>query len=216
MSKAAIRSPLGWILLASAWAAVLFLAEWNIVRAGPDDSPDDVTRTPVVFSGGHETLGVDHGRPVILIAAALGVKPEIFREAFSHVHPAGPGSGGPTDAEARANKAALMKALAKYGVTDERLNAVSNYYRYPPGRGHIWKNRSASVNALVKSGKIVGYEILDGGAGYTSPPTFSVPGIPDVGADVQISFGKDMPTNGSVASITVLQKDDTNNAQDSN
>ena len=93
-------------------------------QAGPKPPPPGVTRVPVVFSGGHDTVPVDHGRPVVLIAAALGVKDEVFREAFSHVHPAGPGSGGPTGEEARANKAALMKALGKYGITNERLDAV--------------------------------------------------------------------------------------------
>ncbi len=68
-----------------------------------------------MFSGGHETEGVDRGRPVKLIAAALGVPPQVFRETFTHVHPAAPDSGGPTDAEARANKAALMNALSSTG-----------------------------------------------------------------------------------------------------
>ena len=165
--------------------------------------PPDVTRVPVVFSGGHETAGVDHGRPVILIAVALGVAPEIFREAFSHVHPAGPGSGGPTDAEARQNKAALMNALGKYGVTDERLNEVSNYYRYPPGRGGVWKNKAAAANALVKDGAVIGYEVISGGSGYTSLPTIAVPNLPAAAARVELSFGKDLDSNGAVTAITV-------------
>ena len=166
--------------------------------------PPDVTRVPVVFSGGHETEGVDHGRPVILIAAALGVAPEVFREAFTHVHPAGPGSGGPTDAEARQNKAALMDALGKYGVTDERLNEVSNFYRYPPGRGGGWKNKAATANALVKDGAVIGYEITGGGSGYTTPPSVTVPNVPTAAAKVELAFGKDMDGNGAVAGITVL------------
>ena len=170
----------------------------------PTSAFAQVTRVPVVFSGGHETEGVDHGRPVILIAAALGVAPEVFREAFSHVHPAGPGSGGPTDAEARQNKAALMNALGKYGVTDERLNEVSNYYRYPPGRGGLWKNKAASANALIKDGAVVGYEVTSGGSGYTSPPTVTVPNLPAAAAKVELSFGKDMDSNGAVTAITVL------------
>src|SRR5581483_6178092 len=40
---------------------------------------------PVVFSAGHETDPRDGGRPVALIAAALGVKPEVFRAAFRGV-----------------------------------------------------------------------------------------------------------------------------------
>ena len=168
-------------------------------------APPEGKRVPVVFSGGHETEGVDHGRPVILIAAALGVAPEVFRAAFRGVHPAGPGSGGPTDAEARANKAVLMSALGPYGVTDQRLNEVSNYYRYPPGRGNIWRNKPAVANALLKDGHVTGFEIVDAGAGYTSPPTVSVPGVTGVNAKVQLSFGLVLETNGAVSSITVAK-----------
>ncbi len=172
--------------------------------ADPASLPAGVTRTPVVFSGGHETERVDRGRPVILIASALGVVPEVFREAFTHVHPAGPGRGGPTDAEARQNKAALMNALAKYGVTDQRLNEVSNYYRYPPGRGGLWRVKAATANALVKDGAAVGFEIIDGGSGYSSPPSVSVPGVAGVNAKVGLAFGKVLEKNGAVASVTVL------------
>src|SRR5580700_3035865 len=86
------------------------------LRADPSSSVD-VTRVSVVFSGGHETDPRDGGRPVGLIAAALGVKPEVFRDAFSHIHPAAP-NVGPTGDEARKNKAALMEALGKYGITN--------------------------------------------------------------------------------------------------
>jgi Spy/CpxP family protein refolding chaperone len=167
--------------------------------------PPGVTRVPVEFSGGHETVPVDHGRPVALVAAALGVQDEVFREAFSHVHPAGPGSGGPTEAEARANKQALMSRLAQYGVTDERLNMVSNFYRYPPGSRNLWRNKPASANALVKDGAVVGYEITDGGYGYTTPPTVRVPGMDGVMAKVQLSYGKDFESNGTVSAITIAE-----------
>ena len=189
------------ILALSLGSATCFIT----AQDGPRPLPAGVTRVPVVFSGGHDTVGVDHGRPVKLIAAALGVKDEVFREAFSHVHPAGPGSGGPTDAEARANKAALMNALEKFGVTDGRLNTVSNFYRYPPGRGNLWKTRPATANALVKNGAVIGYEITSGGYGYTTPPTVSVPDIKGATAKVELSFGKDMETNGAVSAITVSQ-----------
>lgn len=171
--------------------------------AEPKELPAGVTRVPVVFSGGHDTEGVDHGRPVILIAAALGVKPEVFRETFSHVHPAGPGKGGPTDAEARQNKAALMEGLGKYGITNERINEVSNFYRYASWKGGIWKNTPAAANALVKNGDVVGYEITSGGAGYTTPPTVSVPDTKAASPKVELAFGKDMEANGSVSAITV-------------
>src|SRR4029079_7602033 len=125
------------------------------VHAESPTLPSGVTRVPVVFSGGHETEGQDRGRPVVLVAGGLGVKPEGFREAFSHVHPAGPGSGGPTGEEARANKAALMSALGKYGITNDRLDEVSNYYRYMRSNGEMWKTRNAVANALVKDGVVV-------------------------------------------------------------
>lgn len=148
-------------------------------------------------------MGVDRGRPVILIAAALGVTPEVFREAFSHVHPAGPNRGGPTDAEARANKSALMGALGKYGVTNDRLDIVSNYYRYMRSRGEMWKNKPATASALIKNGQIIGYQITDGGAGYSSPPSVTVPGFNSGAPKVELSFGKDLTTNGAVSKITI-------------
>ena len=165
--------------------------------------PPGVTRVAVVFSGGHQTVPVDHGRPVVLIAAALGVPDQVFRAAFSHVHPAAPGSGGPTDAEARANKQALMQALGKYGVTNERLNAVSNFYRYPAWEGRIWKNQAAQANALVKDGAIVGYEITAGGYGYTTGPTVSVPGFEGAAPKVTLLFGTNMASNGAVGAIAL-------------
>ena len=69
---------------------------WGLARGGdgPTTKPDGSKHVAVVFSGGHETDGRDGGRPVILIAAALKVKPEVFRAAFSGVHPAR--GGGPS------------------------------------------------------------------------------------------------------------------------
>ena len=177
------------------------LEEPNAIPAKP--LPEGVIRVPVFFSGGHDTNPVDHGRPVTLIAAALGVKDEVFREAFSHVHPAGPGRNGPTEAEAQANKAALMNALGKLGVTNDRLNTVSNFYRYSAWQGGIWKNKPATANALVKDGTVIGYEITSGGYGYTTPPTISAPDGKGVAAKVELSYGKEMERNGAVSAITL-------------
>src|SRR5579862_3361570 len=63
----------------------------------------------VTLSGGHETELRDHGRPVVLIAAALGVPPETFREAFSHVMPARAGEEPDPD-QVQRNKRALLSA----------------------------------------------------------------------------------------------------------
>jgi hypothetical protein len=186
-----------------ALAVVAMITATFSAQAESETLPSGVLRVPVVFSDGHETVAVDHGRPVALIAAALGVKDEVFRDAFSHVHPAGPGSGGPTGEEARQNKAVLMKVLGPYGITNERLDAVSNFYRYPPGRDGMWKTKPAMANALVKDGAVIGYEIVSGGAGYTTPPKVSVPGFSGVNAKVSLAFGQDLTTNGAVAGLTI-------------
>src|SRR4051812_21510440 len=75
---------------------------------------------PVVITGGHDIGPNDFGRPCTLIAAALGVKTDVFREAFSGVTPAR--GRGPTGDEARRNKDALMKVLAPHDVTNDRLD----------------------------------------------------------------------------------------------
>lgn len=171
---------------------------------GYSDEPasDAPTRVAVAFSGGHETVGRDRGRPVVLIAGALGVPAEVFREAFTRVHPAAPGTGGPTPEEARANKQALLQALAPYGITNERLDEVSNYYRYRRGRGQIWPTNPAVAYALVKKGRITGFVVTDGGSGYSSPPVVSVPGA-QVNTSVQLSLSQEFENNGAVASITL-------------
>ncbi len=160
-------------------------------------------RVPVVFADGYDTEGRDRGRPVVLIAAALGVPPEVFREAFTHVRPAGPGEGGPSPERARENKADLMSALAPYGITNERLDEVSNHYRYARERGERWPTKPAVAFALVADGTITGFEIADGGSGYSSPPTVTVPGFPQMKASARLTFGKEFDKNGSVAAITL-------------
>ena len=72
----------------------------------------------------------------------------------------------------------------------------------PPGRGGLWKNTPATANALVKDGAVVGYEITNGGAGYTTPPVVSVPGINGlVAPKVELTFGKELDHNGAVSAI---------------
>ena len=187
--------------------ALALIGAVTVVDAENKPLPPGVARVPVEISGGHETDPRDGsgGRPVILIAAALGVAPEVFREAFSHVRPAHR-DGGPTGDEARANKAALMSALGKYGITNDRLDEVSNYYRYRRDKGQMWTHRDAKANALVKNGSVVGYEIVDGGAGYSSPPLVTVPGVNDASAKAEVSYGKDLKTNGAIVSITVSRE----------
>lgn len=97
-----------------------------------------------------------------------------------------------------------MKALGKYGITNERLDKVSDYYRYMGRRGELWKNKPALVNALIKDGKIIGYEIVKGGSGYSSSPTISVSNHPEAMAKVELGFSTDLEFNGTISGITIL------------
>src|SRR5580704_7478757 len=135
----------------------------------------DEKKVPVSFSSGHQIGTKDFGRPIVLIAAALGVKPEVFREAFSGVTPAR--GRAPSGDEARANKAALMKVLAPHGVTNERLDEVSDYYRFQPQRGQLWPTAAAKAHAIVENGKIKRIVVTDPGLGYCSPPDVRVEGF---------------------------------------
>lgn len=156
-------------------------------------------RVPLTFSGGHATDPRDHGRPVVLVAGGLGVKPAVFRKAFSGVTPAR--NGRPTGAEARANKQALLKVLGPYGVTNERLDEVSDYYRYRPQDGELWKNTAAEGYAIVEAGKITKLVITRPGAGYSSTPEVTAEGFADVPLKATLRFSKDLKKNGSIASV---------------
>src|SRR5438552_11396179 len=99
MNRRTLTNSLQSIIPAAAIVVSVFSS-----HAESKELPKDVTRVPVVFSGGHETDLRDGGRPVVLIAAALGVTPEVFREAFSHVRPA-PAGREPEPGQVRQNKA---------------------------------------------------------------------------------------------------------------
>lgn len=160
------------------------------------------SRVAVVFSGGHETDPQDRGRPVALIAAALGVPPPVFRDAFRAVRPA-PAGTAPDRQRTQGNKAVLLAALGPYGVTNERLDAVSDHYRYQRSRGEHWPSTPATAYVLVKRGQVIGLVIVNGGSGYSSPPRVSVPGFPSISAAAQLSWSKDFDKNGAVSALTL-------------
>lgn len=156
----------------------------------------------LTITGGHETDPKDGGRPVVLIAAALGVKTEVFREAFSGVRPAKNGKPSPEDA--RRNKEALMKVLKSYNVTNDRLDEVSNYYRYQPQKGELWTNKPAKAHAIIEDGKVKRIVVTEPGAGYSSPPKITIPGMEKVELEVKLQFEKDLKKNGGIKSIEVV------------
>ena len=159
------------------------------------------TRLPVTFSGGHDTDPRDGGRPIVLVAAGLGVPTNVFRQAFSGVTPAR--NGAPSPEQARQNKSALMKVLAPYGITNERLDEVSNYYRYRPDRGELWKAVPARAEAVLENGAVKRIDLINAGAGYSSPPTATIKGVETARLIATLRFDKDLATNGSIAKIDV-------------
>lgn len=181
------------------WGAVLTLSAGIPSSTLAEAVP---IRIPVVITGGHETDPRDHGRPVALVAGGLGVTPGVFRQIFSGVHPVAPGSY-PDEGRARENKSVLLAALSRYGVTNQRLDTVSDYYRYQPGAGRLWPTRPASILAMVKNGEVTSFEVTDGGAGYTSVPTLSVPGVKFPPVRVEVSYSQDLRSNGGITAVTI-------------
>ncbi len=159
----------------------------------------------VTLKGGHETVAADHGRPIILIAAGLGVAPQVFRDAFIHVKPA-PIGQEPDPEQVRRNKEALLSALSKYGVTNELLDTVSNYYRYPPGRNNVWRSRTSEIEAIIVKNVVTGFKVVNGGSGYTSVPIISVAGHPEVKAVATVVYSKDLSKNGSISKVEIVKK----------
>jgi hypothetical protein len=158
-------------------------------------------KVPITITGGHETDPQDRGRPVVLVAAALGVKTEVFREAFRGVTPAR--GGRPSPEQARANKEALMRVLKPHGITNDRLDEVSNYYRYQPQRGELWKTTPASAYALVENGQIKRIVVTTPGSGYSSSPKLTLQGMANVPLKATLHFEKDLQKNGSISKIDV-------------
>ena len=124
------------------------------------------------------------------------MKPEIFREAFSLVNPAR--IGAPEPGRVHDNKRALLDALGKYGITNDRLDSVSDFYRYRPGADELWRNVNAEAYAIVANGKVTKLVITNPGYGYTTKPTATVDGKR---LETEIAFDKDVKKNGRVVRV---------------
>ena len=184
--------------------AVLVITAAVVAAECPTGSNDaNLTGVSVSISGGFKTDPRDNGRPVVLIASMLGVTPDVFREAFSGVTPAK--NGAPSKEQAQANKQALLKVLAPYGVTNEKLDEVSNYYRYKASLGETWPQTQATASAKVVDGKIV-ITITQAGAGYTSVPKVVIrQGNITYQGIATVAYTTDFKSNGSISAI-VIQK----------
>ena len=90
-----------------------------------------------------------------------------------------------------------------HGVTDERLDEVSDYYRYKPGKGNLWKTTPAKAYTVLEDGKVKRIVVTDPGSGYSTAPKAVVQGLEKMGLKVTIQFNKDFKKNGSISSIEV-------------
>jgi hypothetical protein len=50
---------------------------------------------------------------------------------------------------------------------------------------------------------VVGITITNPGSGYSSEPTVSVPGMPEVRVTAKLVFGKDFAKNGSIRELAL-------------
>lgn len=157
---------------------------------------------PAIVSNGFETDRRDMGRPVWLIAGALGVDPQIFRNAFSGVRPAR--GEEPSPDRVHQNKDALLRILRPYGITNDRLDEVSDFYRYQPGTDRLWTHSPAVIEAIVVNGAVKKFRIVKHGNGYNSSPTVTVPGIKGHFLALT-SNARSFETNGAVTSVTPIK-----------
>ncbi len=67
-----------------------------------------------------------------------------------------------------------MKSLGTQGVSNDRLDEVSDYYRFQPQSGKIWTHKPAKAHALIVDGKIERIVVTDPGHGYCSAPKIVV------------------------------------------
>ncbi|MEP6985895.1 MAG: hypothetical protein ABI970_09865 [Chloroflexota bacterium] len=94
--------------------------------------------------------------------------------------------------------------LAPYGITNEKLDEVSNYYRYKGSLGQTWPQTKAVAAAVVVDGKLTGLNITNAGAGYTSVPKVVVRlGNVTYTGVATLLYTDDFKTNGSITSISL-------------
>jgi hypothetical protein len=63
-----------------------------------------------------------------------------------------------------------MPGIQPHGVTNERLDQVSDYYRYRPQCNELWRNTPAKAHAVVEDDTVKRIVVAKAGSGYSSPP----------------------------------------------
>ena len=100
-----------------------------------------------------------------------------------------------------------MKVLSPLGVTNDRLDEVSNYYRYRLQRGELWTVTPAEAYAVVEDGKVKQIVVTNPGSGYSSAPKATVQGMDRIPLKVTIRFARDLKKNGAIASVEIGSPD---------
>jgi hypothetical protein len=209
------RSKIAALKFVAALALACAAATPPPTSTAPATNPTPTTNTskiPLTLTAGHDTDPQDKGRPVVLVAAGLGVPPEVFRKAFTHVTPASAGKE-PDPAQVRRNKEALLQSLSPYGVTNDLLDKVSNRYRYNRAKDQLWRHTPAAAYAILRNGAVTEIVITTPGAGYTTPPQVSIPDMPKLKLKAILSFSRDLDKNGSVKEIKIDNNPPENDAQ---
>ncbi len=97
-----------------------------------------------------------------------------------------------------------MSVLGPLKVTNDRLDEVSNYYRYRPEKRELWPTKQAKAYAAVEDNKIKKIVVTEPGAGYSSPPKATVKGFDKLRLETKVKFETDLKKNGGVASVEVV------------
>ena len=89
------------------------------------------------------------------------------------------------------------------GVTNDRLDEVSNYYRFRPQQGELWKTAEAKGHAVVEGGKVTKVVITEAGSDCT-PPQVTIQGLEKVTLSAKLHFVKDLKKNGGIEAVEVV------------
>ncbi len=94
--------------------------------------------------------------------------------------------------------------MSLLGVTNDRLDEVSDHYRFRPLKGEVWKSTPAEGYAVVEDGKVKKVVVAEAGSGYSSPPKVTVKGM-GVTLKATLHFDKEFKKSGSVESVEVVE-----------
>lgn len=91
-----------------------------------------------------------------------------------------------------------------HGITNDRLDEVSNFYRYRPEDGELWRHAPARAKAIIEDGRVTGFRITSSGSGYTTPPRVTVAGHEDLRVEATLGFSTDLRENGRVTELKII------------